>query len=355
MLLRCFLEKYAKHYDNKGKKLSFLEKIAKENIRLIRQLYIKTYILLINIQNKLFPISSEEAIKRGVIILGSECSYTTFLTEVALEKIGFRDIEILHPDRIYRLYDSRKFCVVLFANVIENLPINNYIVLQLEQGTSQWFTNTYLQKLKKALAVWDFSAQNIEYLAEKGVLRNKLFLTPLSNIVQYKDFLKQKNINLQRGEKEYDVVFYGSINERRQRFLDKIASKFSLHIVYGYGENLYNELLKAKIVVNIHYYENALLESLRIYECISLGVNVVSETAVDIDAYNNLKKYIRFTPYGDIDAMLNSIEDILKNYKEDNNIDVEINDFSAGIKDSFNHLGLLNEALKGECARETRV
>ncbi len=40
---------------------------------------------------------------------------------------------------------------------------------------------------------------------------------------------------------------------------------------------MYNIICQARVVVNIHYYDGALLETPRICECISLGVPVLSE------------------------------------------------------------------------------
>ena len=79
-----------------------------------------------------------------------------------------------------------------------------------------------------------------------------------------------------------------------------------------FGEALYQALSKARIVVNIHYYENALLETTRVFECLSLGLHVVSEKSSDQEQHKNLTNIVDFVPVGDIDAMVVAVKQRLK-------------------------------------------
>src|SRR5690606_30508872 len=77
--------------------------------------------------------------------------------------------------------------------------------------------------------------------------------------------LSSSNISVNNpAEKEYDFLFYGDSNSspRRRHFLSKLQEKFSV-VVYNnlFGEDMHNAIRKAKVVVNIHYYEGALLGS----------------------------------------------------------------------------------------------
>ena len=51
---------------------------------------------------------------------------------------------------------------------------------------------------------------------------------------------------------------------------------------------------KAKVVVNIHNYDNALLESTRIFECLSAGCVIVSEDGTDQSEYAHLENIVDF-------------------------------------------------------------
>lgn len=65
--------------------------------------------------------------------------------------------------------------------------------------------------------------------------------------------------------------------------------------------------MRAKVVVNLHYYEDALLEMPRIQECLSLGVPVVSEASQDQNDYREVASAVRFFPQGDIPAMVAAV------------------------------------------------
>lgn len=65
------------------------------------------------------------------------------------------------------------------------------------------------------------------------------------------------------------------------------------------------------MVVNLHYYEGALLETTRIYECLSLGVPLVSETSVDRAEHAALDGAVRFVPVGDLPALLQALDEVL--------------------------------------------
>ncbi len=73
------------------------------------------------------------------------------------------------------------------------------------------------------------------------------------------------------------------------------------------------ELKKGKIVVNIHYYENALLETTRIYECLSLNCLIVSEKSTDFEEHLSLQNIVDFVDIGDVHGMVNRISFWLDN------------------------------------------
>ena len=74
-----------------------------------------------------------------------------------------------------------------------------------------------------------------------------------------------------------------------------------------YGPALWAELQKAMVVVNIHYYEQALLETTRISECLSLGLRVVSEAGSDQAMHEQWSKAVTFTPIDDVAAMREAV------------------------------------------------
>ena len=79
--------------------------------------------------------------------------------------------------------------------------------------------------------------------------------------------------------KEFDALFLGAINPRRQAVLDAIrqtgvkAHTFEVGI---FGPERDEILRQARCVINIPFYESARFEQVRVSHCLSLGVPVVS-------------------------------------------------------------------------------
>ena len=90
-----------------------------------------------------------------------------------------------------------------------------YIAFQMEQTVSnRWLTDEYLQILRNAYAIFDYSLANIKYFGNDPTLASKLYYLPVDAC---KSMMQQ---HLDENEKEYDVLFYGApFIERRQEFL----------------------------------------------------------------------------------------------------------------------------------------
>jgi len=84
-------------------------------------------------------------------------------------------------------------------------------------------------------------------------------------------------------ETETDVVFYGSLNARREHVINQLrALGLRVEVVSGaYGPELTPALCRAKLVLHVHYYDTALYPALRLLQPVALGVPVVCETSVD--------------------------------------------------------------------------
>jgi|GEM_PF-906031 len=180
----------------------------------------------------------------------------------------------------------------------------HYVAYQMEQTISdRWFTEAYFTILKNALCVFDYSIKNIEFLLSKGFSYKDLFYMPVG-------YLAENSAKRNNSDYAYDVLFYGDPKSpRRQKMLEKLQEKFKVKVVCGlYGEELYRELPRARIVVNIHYYENALLETTRLYECLAQGAIVVSERGSDQEYYAELENYIDFVDCDDVEALIKQVQ-----------------------------------------------
>lgn len=97
--------------------------------------------------------------------------------------------------------------------------------------------------------------------------------------------------------------------------LQVLQRHFSVRIEGNlFGDALRQAVRQARVVVNIHYYEGALLETTRVYECLSLGTPVVTESSADIHQHAALldNPALRVTPVGDAQAMVQAVQEMLQ-------------------------------------------
>ena len=81
-------------------------------------------------------------------------------------------------------------------------------------------------------------------------------------------------------DRPIDLLFIGSMNERRRAWLDRIRA--TGRTVTSLTSALYGAerdalIVKAKAVVNCHFYESSRFEQARVAHCLSLGTPVISE------------------------------------------------------------------------------
>jgi SAM-dependent methyltransferase len=81
-------------------------------------------------------------------------------------------------------------------------------------------------------------------------------------------------------QRPIDILFIGSVNERRQRLMAEVeASGRRISALDGplYGPERDDLIAQAKAVFNCHFYDSARFEQARAFQCLSLGTPVISE------------------------------------------------------------------------------
>lgn len=81
-------------------------------------------------------------------------------------------------------------------------------------------------------------------------------------------------------QRPIDLLFFGSINPRRQALFDRIEAtgrKVSTLNTAVYGPERDAIVAQAKAVLNVHFYESARFEQVRAFQVLSLGTPLVSE------------------------------------------------------------------------------
>lgn len=249
-------------------------------------------------------ISAYKPIKSVGVVTQQHTIFIAYLFRSALSNLGVEcKIVLGEPSK----FDDIPY-IIICPQILNTFP-KCYLVYQLEQTSSSlWFTERYYSILNTSCTCFDYSNFNIAYFSSKKTINTQLFFLPI-------DYLRNYYVH-QNKDKEYDVLFYGDIScSRRRKMLEQISHRFSVHICSGlFGHALYSEIEKAKIVINIHFYENALLETTRIYEVLSLNTClVISEKGIDEDSFERISDVVEFVDINDVQAMIRKIEYWLKN------------------------------------------
>lgn len=267
---------------------------------------IKFYLKQKNTQKIYSKLASNDGDVWGILTT----PHTIYVAKIIAERLAIHGIqsEIItgSPDAYHH-----KLYIILCAQMFETLPPpERRIIFQLEQSvSSRWFTKNYLDALENSLAVMEYSLKNIEFLAGKGIRYPHIHYLPIGGSLKSPEILSGST-------KEYDFIFYGDSlsSPRRRKLLKALQNKFSVKIVNDvFGDEMSALIRKARAVINIHYYEDALLEMPRIQECISLGIPILSESTADQCEYPELNGAVHFFRQGSEADMLQCASDMINN------------------------------------------
>ena len=147
------------------------------------------------------------------------------------------------------------------------------------------------QDILRAYPVLDYQQKNVEYLRTLGV-------DAVHMPYGFHEGLRRAS----RAVKDIDVLFFGSVNPRREPVLEALAqSGMNAHVVQGlYGAELDALVARAKIHVNIHYCESHPLEVVRLNYLMANGEFVISERGWDAEDNARYAHGLVFSAYEDI-------------------------------------------------------
>lgn len=140
-----------------------------------------------------------------------------------------------------------------------------------------WFT-----AMQRAQAVWGYHRSNADRSKKLGV---PFHFVPFGYAAYYENIFRN-HIEGKKLQHDIDVLFFGSMCERRQRMLDELKQRgMNVHVVSdrnpAYGETLDELLARAKIVLGIHYFEEPqrqIADLARVDHLLSNRLFVVHET-----------------------------------------------------------------------------
>lgn len=103
---------------------------------------------------------------------------------------------------------------------------------------------------------------------------------------------------------DFDVLFYGAMNERRAKVLQALkAVGLNVVTLFGsYGRERDEFIARAKRVVNVHYYPTNIFEIVRCSYLFANGKAVVSELAPDTEIYPEVRECVVGVAYDNVAA-----------------------------------------------------
>jgi SAM-dependent methyltransferase len=130
----------------------------------------------------------------------------------------------------------------------------------------------YLELLR-ASHVIDYDRANIETYARPHAD------IPLVSF-GFAPYLAQDGAGLPLDERPFDLLFFGSMNARRQQIIDRVERTGRTVVSFDapiYGPERDAFIRQSRAVLNCHHYDSAVFEQVRAFQVLSLGTPLVSE------------------------------------------------------------------------------
>lgn len=202
--------------------------------------------------------------------------------------------------------------IVLGTNLLPAVSIElpeDTILYNLEQISpdSPWITDSVLALFQR-FTLWDYSLRNCEQLQLMGC--RHVQHVPLGYVPQL-----TRMEPLAEEAQEIDILFYGSLNEKRAKVLDALREKgLSVVELFGeYGAERDQAIARAKIVLNIHLYEAQIFEIVRVSYLLANHKFVLSESSPNDPDAEAFKDGVAFV---DCDHMVEACLSFLQNPQE---------------------------------------
>lgn len=276
---------------------------------------------------------SEERTPRGVVNVAEINPHAprpyTF-TEAALclrdaiRAAGY-DSEI-HVNRA----DTAQRCIVLGAlppnlPAVDQLDARRAVVYNFEQLAAGPLVAgpQYVPWLRRWL-VADYHSRNIAWLERESGGEQRVLELPLmpTEAIAFQPELPH--------EPSVDVLFFGTLNERRERLVDSLrAAGLSVEVVSGsFAHELTPAIKRARVVLHAHFYSSGLFPVTRVLQPVMQGVPVVCEKSVFSELSDWTHSGIVFAPY---DGLVEACEDLVARPDEQHRRAQAAREFAATI------------------------
>lgn len=201
-----------------------------------------------------------------------------------------------HDSIITKIPFPDRYNIILGCNLLPSSNVNlprHSILYNLEQISldSSWFSSDLLQFFRN-YPLWDYSERNLKALTKMGI----------TNVQHLPVGFTSKTSELPQVDQDIDVLFYGSINQRRKHIIDQLINKgIKVKVINGlYGYPRDQLIARSKIIINIHFYEAKVFEIVRISHLLANSKFVISETGPDSEDQQYFHPGLVFTPYDNL-------------------------------------------------------
>jgi hypothetical protein len=228
------------------------------------------------------------------------------------ELIHFSLIELGHDSSLqFKKMEKNATNIVLGCHLLETELIpkmpQSTIFINTEQiylDDTLWNKNIF--EWAKHFEFWDYSEKNIAKFKELGIPNVKLLRL---------GFQRELSRIKKAPHQDIDVLFYGSINERRQEILSQLQIRgLKVKSVFGsYGKDRDKLISRSKVVLNHHFYKSEIFEIVRVFYLLSNSIAVVGEVNDTTSIDETYKNAICAAPYEELIAcceklLLNNID-----------------------------------------------
>lgn len=223
--------------------------------------------------------------------------------QCALERLGYTTRQVVNDLPVGYIP------IIIGAHLLPDADLRRLsaqtIIYNLEQleDNSIWLSEPFIAALGRCV-IWDFSRRNLEEIAQRTGNIRLHYLPP--GYVSELTCIKSAPLQ------DIDVLFYGSVNERRARILEQLsAAGLKVEAVFGaYGEQRNQLISRAKVVLNLHYYNSRIFEIVRVFHLLANGKAVVAECDDQTEIDQALCKGVQIASYDKLtDACVKLVRD----------------------------------------------
>jgi SAM-dependent methyltransferase len=177
------------------------------------------------------------------------------------------------------------------------------VIYNLEQlGGAQLQTAYY--ELAARCRIWDYDLRNLEHWKQLHCASAPVHV-PIGYVPELSRITASPS-------QDIDVLFYGSLNPRRNQILNALKDAgVKVHAVFGvYGKDRDDLIARARIVLNIHFYESKVFEIVRVSYLLANSKAVVTECSSAMDMETGLSSAVLSLPY---DGLVEGCRSLLQN------------------------------------------